>query len=106
MREHGGGVGDEQENVDAFEGRGDFAHHLLVQDGVGFVKARCIDEDDLAFGRIDDALNAVAGGLRLGGDDGDFLADEAIEQRGFSGVRAANDGDEAGVFVTVLLLRF
>jgi hypothetical protein len=33
--------------------------------------------------------------LRLGGDDGDLLADEAVEERGFAGVGAADDSDEA-----------
>lgn len=102
MREHGGGIGDEQEDVDAFEGRRDFAHHLLVQDGGGFVQAGRVDENDLPFRTIDDALNAVAGSLRLGSDDGDFLADETIEQRGFTGVGAADDSDEAGALAARL----
>jgi len=96
VRVHHGGVREEKKDVDAFESGGDFAHHLLVQDGIGFVQAGRIYEDDLAFGAVDDALNAVAGGLRLGGDDGNFLADETVEERGLSGVGAANDGDKAG----------
>src|SRR6185369_15482480 len=92
----GGGVDHEEKEVDAFESGGDFVHHLATESGVGVVKAGRVDENDLTFGSGNDALDAVAGGLRLGGDDGDFLADEAVEERGFAGVRAADDSDEAG----------
>ena len=60
------------------------------------MEAGRVDEHDLAFRARDDALDAIARGLRLCGDDGDFLADEAIEERGFSRVGATDDGDEAG----------
>ncbi len=98
MRKSGGGVGDEKKQVNPFEGGGDFAHHLPIEHGFGVVNARSVDEDDLAFGAGDDALDAIAGGLRLGSDDGNFLADVMIQQRGFAGVWTADDGDEAGTF--------
>jgi hypothetical protein len=67
------------------------------------VDSRRINENDLPFRPRDYALNAIAGRLRLGRDDSDFLPDKFVEQRGFSGVRPANDSDEAGA---VIGLRF
>ena len=67
------------------------------------MNARGVDENDLAAqpaflsGHVDDPQDAVAGGLRLGADDGQFLADQRIEQRGFAGVGTAQDADESGV---------
>ena len=55
---------------------------------------RRIDEHDLRFGQGDHALDGRPRGLRFIGDDGHLLADERIQQRGFSGVRPADDGDE------------
>ena len=103
QRADGGGVDHEEKEIDAFYGGGDFVHHLAAEGGVCVVETGRVDEDDLTFGACDDALDAVAGGLRLRGDDGDFLADEAIEERGFAGIGAADDGDEAG---TVRFFRF
>jgi hypothetical protein len=58
------------------------------------VDARRIDQNDLRVFAIEDALNAIAGGLRFRRDDGDFLADESIDERGFARVGAADDCDE------------
>ena len=43
-----------------------------------------------------DADDAVARRLRLGADDAQLFADDAIEERGFSGVRLSDDGDDSG----------
>ena len=43
-----------------------------------------------------DAGDPVARGLRLGRDDGQLLADDAVEQRRLADVRSAQDGDRAG----------
>ncbi len=50
-----------------------------------------------AFSRrdFDHAGNAIARGLRLGGDDGDLFAGESVEQRALAGVGPAEDGDES-----------
>ena len=69
-------------------------HQALVELRVGAVDTGRIDENDLRFGQSDHALDGRPGGLRLIGDDGHFLADQGIQQRGFSGVRPADDGDE------------
>jgi len=61
------------------------------------VDAGCVDQDDLGVFAIEDALNAIAGGLGFGRDDGDFLADEGVDERGFARVGAAYDCDETGL---------
>ena len=89
----GGGVEDQEDHIGfghGFAGFGD-------ADGFGFVgglaKACCINE---FYG---DAFNGdafgyqVAGGAGGGGDDGSVAFDEAIEEGGFSGVWAADDGE-------------
>ena len=50
---------------------------------------RGIDEDDLAVRDVVDALNAVAGGLRLVGGDDDLLTDDGVEKGRFTDIRAA-----------------
>src|SRR5690348_254323 len=55
-----------------------------------------VEEDDLEIVAGEDAEDAVAGGLGFGADDAEFLADEAVEQGGFAGVRLATEGEEAG----------
>ena len=68
----------------------------------GLVNAGRIDKDDLrcrmlalARRHLDHSGDAVAGGLRLGGDDGDFFAGEGVEQRAFAGVGPAENGDKS-----------
>src|ERR1700733_2413006 len=90
-------VGDEAEDVDAFQGVLQLVHHHAAEDVFGLVDAGSIYQDDLGVFAIEDALNAIAGGLRFRGDDGDFLADESIDECGFASVGAAYDCDETGL---------
>ena len=55
-----------------------------------------VEQDHLHVAVGADADDAVAGGLRLGADDAELLADDAIEERGFSGVGFSGDGDDPG----------
>lgn len=89
------GVEDEEKDVDTFEGGGDFVHHLAAERGVGLVNSGRIDKNDLAAFLGNDALYAVACGLRPMRDDGDFLPNETIEQCGFSRIGAPDYGDKA-----------
>jgi hypothetical protein len=91
-----GGLGDEAEDVYAFEGMLEFVHHHAAEDVFRLMDAGRVYQDDLSVFAIQDALDAVAGGLGFGGDDGDFLADEGIDERGFARVGAAYDCDETG----------
>jgi hypothetical protein len=65
--------------------------------------AGSIDEDDLrrrmyALQRrnLDHPGDAVARGLRLGGDNGHLFAGESVEQRAFADVGPAENGDKSG----------
>jgi len=42
--------------------------------------ARGVGKHNLEVVAVDDTEDAVAGGLRLGGDDGDFLANQLIHK--------------------------
>src|SRR6516225_8630911 len=95
MGQGAAGVDHQQQYVDAFERSRDFAHHLAVKRRTGLVYSRRIHEYDLPFGKSDDALNAVTGGLRLGSDDGHLLANQAVQQCRFSSVGAADDGHKS-----------
>ncbi len=85
----------QREHVDAFEGVLEFVHHLAAENVFGFVNAGRIDEDDLRVVAIQDSLDAIAGGLRLRGNDGYFAADELVDERRFACVGAAYYGDES-----------
>ena len=74
-----------------------FLHHFAVETAIRLVHAGRINENDLASGTlafgldVENALDVHARGLRLFRDDGDFLADQRIEQRAFTGVGTADD---------------
>ena len=55
----------------------------------GFMNARRIDEDYLPGLGAVDTLDPMPRCLRFIRDSGDLLADDAIEKRGFSGIRSA-----------------
>jgi len=46
-----------------------------------------------------DAPQAVAGGLRFGGDDGDLFPQPGVDECGFTHVRLADDGHESRAVV-------
>jgi hypothetical protein len=54
-----------------------------------------IDEDVLAVRLREDPGDEVARGLRLGRDDGNLLADQAVEQARLAGVGTPGDADRA-----------
>ena len=72
-----------------------FVHHLPAEDVFRLVNSGRIDEDDLRVVAIQDSLNAIARGLRLRRNDGDFAPDERVDKSGFAGVGAADNGDES-----------
>ena len=79
-------------------------HHLAAKRGFGIVQSRRIDEHDLSALLRNDTLNAVSRRLWLGTDDGDLLTYNAIEERRFSRVGAAENGDEASASAVLLRL--
>ena len=52
--------------------------------------------DAFARGQFHHAFNAVAGGLGLGGDNGDLFTAEGVQERALAHVGPAEDGDESG----------
>ena len=70
--------------------------------GAGLVDAGRIDKNDLRGGmnpfarrNLDHSRDSVAGGLRLGADNGDFFTGKGVEQRAFAGVGPAQNGDKS-----------
>ena len=55
-----------------------------------------VEHDHLRVVRRADADDAIARGLRLLADDGQLLADDAVEERGLAGVGLSDDGDDSG----------
>src|ERR1700730_4921343 len=92
---HAAGVHHQHEEIDSFKRGGHFLHHLPTERGIRFVHAGSINENDLAFRFRQDALDAVARRLRFGSDDGNFLSDQPIYERGFPRVWPPENRDEA-----------
>src|SRR5580704_2289479 len=92
-----GCIGDEAEDVYAFQGVLELVHHHAAKDVFSLVDAGSVYQDDLGVFAIENALDAITGGLRFRGDDGDFLADQSIDECGFASVGAAYDCDETGL---------
>ena len=71
-------------------------HHVVAQTAARLVKARSVEQDELRIALGHDAVDAVARGLRLIGDNGDLLADECVGQAGLADVRTSAEGDHGG----------
>ena len=85
------GVGDVEDDVGVGHGAGHEFHHRLLQFVTGFEDARRVGVDDLEIFAGDDAHDAVARGLRLGGDDRQFFADQSVHQCRFSDIGISDD---------------
>ena len=72
--------------------------HVVAETGARLVQARRVEQDILRIAAVHDAVDAVARGLRLAGDDGDLLAHQRVCQTGLADVRPAADGDHSGFF--------
>src|SRR5438552_8655189 len=96
------GIHDEQQQIAALEGGMHLLHHLAIERTRRLVHAGGIHKHDLPGGPaflsryIHDSLNIVASGLRLVGDNGDFFADQSVQQGGFARIGASDDGNKPG----------
>ena len=90
------GVGHVEQHVGVRQGAAHEIHHRLLQLVRGLQDAGRVGVDDLEILARDDAHDAVACGLRLGGDDREFFAHEGVHQRRFAHVGIADDIYEAG----------
>ena len=77
-------------------GGGGAVHGAIERALLAEVQAGRVDEGDLHAGPVEHAEDAMARGLRPRGDDGEFLADERIEQRRLADVGTADERGEAG----------
>jgi hypothetical protein len=75
--------------------------HRLLELVLWLQHPRSVGVDNLVVGRVDDAHDAMACGLRLRCDDGDAFADEVVHQSRFADVRVADDVDKACFVVFV-----
>ncbi|OPY03841.1 MAG: hypothetical protein A4E66_02661 [Syntrophus sp. PtaB.Bin001] len=58
--------------------------------------SRRVHKDELGVFRVEYPRDPVPGGLGFVGDDGQFLAQNAVEQCRFSHIGPADDSDKAG----------
>src|SRR5881296_3342104 len=70
--------------------------HPLIEPELGLVDARRVHEDQLGVGQVLDAKNPGSGRLGLVRDDGDLVAEDAVQERRLSHVRPAYQRDEPG----------
>src|SRR5690606_3515880 len=87
---------DEEDDVHLLDRAERLLHHVAVQPLPRAVDARRVEEGNLGVRQGEHAQDAVSRGLRLGRDDGDLLAEQAVEQRALAHVRPADDRAEAG----------
>ena len=88
---------DEQnDGIDVGDRLVDDVHHIVAELRARAVEARGVDENELRIAAVDDGADAVAGGLRLMGYDGDLLADERVGKRGLADIRPPGDRDHRG----------
>ena len=61
------------------------------------MKSRRVEQHVLRVAAVHHAVDAVARGLGLVGDDGDLLAHKGVGQAGFADVRPSADSDHSGL---------
>src|ERR1039458_4752093 len=99
-------------HVARFEGLVNLLQHAAVKLRAGLVDTGRIYKNDLRgrvctlVGRdLDHAHDAIARGLRLGGDDGPLFGGKGVEERAFADVGPAENGNKSRFqWVVVLLL--
>jgi hypothetical protein len=91
------GLDHQQDDIDIGEAGRDAAVHQSVERVlVRHLEAGRIDEDELRIVGGEDAVDAMARGLRLFRGDADLGADQAVGQRGLADVGPADDSQVAG----------
>ena len=72
-------------------------HHIVAKAVARLVEARRIKQYILRVAAVHHAVDAVARGLGLVGDDSDLLAHKGVGQAGFTDVRPSADGDHSSL---------
>ena len=82
----------------------DSADHVIAQFGTGLVVAGRVHKHKLQILSCHNAADAVAGGLRLIGNNGDLLPDQIIGQCGLAYVWTTGNGNNGCFRIHILLL--
>lgn len=97
----GGGRGarvhHEQDHVGIAQRVYSYLDHESAQRRARVMNTWRVHKDDLLVRLGEDAQLAQAGGLRLGADNGELLAEDGVHQRGLAHVGPPDDGDEAAL---------
>ena len=72
---------------------------MFTQLVLGLVDAWCIEKENLRVLQRQNTQELIARRLRFGAGDGDLLAQDAVEQRGFADVGATNDRNKTAAMV-------
>ena len=88
-----------KDDVSILKGVGNEAHHHFLHHVGRIEHAGKIGIDDLEVVAVDDTLDAVSCGLRLGGHDGDLFADQLVHERALTHVGVADDVDKTGAML-------
>ena len=91
-----GSIDDVVDHIAVVNGRGRRFLHVLVETVLRLVDTWRIDKDHLRIRRCENAGDAGAGGLRLGGNDGDLAFKDLIEQGALTSVWPADQRDKTG----------
>jgi hypothetical protein len=89
-------IDDQHDDVDLTERIERRIDHPAIHPVHRLVNPRRVDEHELRLRQVLDADDPMSGGLRLVGDDGEFLPDEVVEQRGLTRVGPPDQRDEPG----------
>jgi hypothetical protein len=94
----GDGLHQQKGAVHVAEAGGDHLHHVVPQRGLGPVEARGVQQDELGVPPVHHAVDAVAGGLGLVGDDGHLLPHQGVGEAGLAHIGPSADGDHGHIF--------
>ena len=87
-------IDQKRDDVDVFHGHDGAGVELFAQRVVELVQTRSVDHDHLHVLACDNGAEAMAGRLRRVGGDGHLVANNRINQRGFTGIRSADKRHE------------
>ena len=90
-----GCIDHQQQQINAADGRPGNINHAPVEPRAPFMNPGCVDEHDLAFGNIMNALYPVTGSLGLVGCNDNLLPDDVVQQSRFAHIGTTDDGNES-----------
>ena len=97
------GIRYQYDSIRILHGRVGSPDHVVAQRILRAKDPRRVQKHKLILSLGQDAGDTVAGGLRLGGNDGYLLPQHGVEQGGFSHVGTPHQGDKTGFFHTIFV---